>query len=56
VKVFSGEHSHKQSATIIEKPGESYFPPIAALITGGAPAFGNDRTLFDRPGRSVFIL
>jgi hypothetical protein len=36
VKVFSGEHNHEQSATIIEKPGEWYFPPIAALITGGA--------------------
>ena len=36
VKVFSGEHKHKQSVTVIEKPGEWYFPPIAALITGGA--------------------
>ena len=34
VKVFSGEHNHEQSATVIEKPGEWYFPPIAALITG----------------------
>jgi hypothetical protein len=36
VKVFSGEHSHEQTVTTIEKPGEWYFPPIAALITGGA--------------------
>jgi hypothetical protein len=36
VKVFSGEHSHEQFVTTIEKPGEWYFPPIAALITGGA--------------------
>jgi len=36
VKVFSGEHSHEQSVKTIEKPGEWYFPPIAALITGGA--------------------
>ena len=36
VKVFSGEHSHEQTVTTIEKPGEWYFPPIAVLITGGA--------------------
>jgi hypothetical protein len=36
VKVFSGEHSHEQSVSTVEKPGEWYFPPIAALITGGA--------------------
>jgi hypothetical protein len=36
VKVFSGEHTHEQSVTTREKPGEWYFPPIAALITGGA--------------------
>jgi hypothetical protein len=36
VKVFSGEHTHEQSVDVIEKPGEWYFPPIAALITGGA--------------------
>jgi hypothetical protein len=36
VKVFSGEHNHEQTVTTIEKPGEWYFPPIAALITGGA--------------------
>lgn len=36
VKVFSGEHSHEQSVTTIEKPGEWYFPPIASLITGGS--------------------
>jgi len=36
VKVFSGEHTHEQSVTTVEKQGEWYFPPIAALITGGA--------------------
>jgi hypothetical protein len=36
VKVFSGEHNHEQSVSVIEKQGEWYFPPIAALITGGA--------------------
>ena len=36
VKVFSGEHTHEQAVTTIEKWGEWYFPPIAALITGGA--------------------
>jgi hypothetical protein len=36
VKVFSGEHNHEQSVSTIEKPGDWYFPPIAALITGGA--------------------
>jgi|SRR5579871_1907609 len=36
VRVFSGEHTHEQTVRTIEKPGEWYFPPIAALITGGA--------------------
>jgi hypothetical protein len=36
VKVFSGEHNHELYVDTIEKPGEWYFPPIAALITGGA--------------------
>jgi hypothetical protein len=35
-KIYSGEHSHEQYVTTHEKPGEWYFPPIAALITGGA--------------------
>jgi hypothetical protein len=39
VKVFSGEHRHEQFVDTIEKPGEWYFPPIAALITGGAHLF-----------------
>jgi hypothetical protein len=39
VKVFSGEHRHTQFVDTIEKPGEWYFPPIAALITGGAHLF-----------------
>jgi hypothetical protein len=39
VKVFSGEHHREQSVDTIEKPGEWYFPPIAALITGGAHLF-----------------
>jgi hypothetical protein len=38
-KIFSGEHRHKQFVDAIEKPGEWYFPPIAALITGGAHLF-----------------
>ncbi len=39
VKVFSGEHRHTQFVDTIEKAGEWYFPPIAALITGGAHLF-----------------
>ena len=39
VKVFSGKHSHEQTVKTVEKPGEWYFPPIAALITGGAHLF-----------------
>jgi len=39
VKVFSGEHRHEQFVDTIEKPGEWYFPSIAALITGGAHLF-----------------
>jgi len=39
VKVFSGEHRHEPCVDTIEKPGEWYFPPIAALITGGAHLF-----------------
>lgn len=46
VKVFSGDHNHEQSVTAIEKAGEWYFPPIAALITGGAHLlFGHARTM-----------
>lgn len=36
VRVFSGEHTHEQAVRTIEKAGEWYFPPVAALITGGA--------------------
>ena len=36
VKVFSGEHTHEQSVTTFERRGLWFFPPIAALITGGA--------------------
>ena len=39
VKVFCGEHRHEQFVDTIEEPGEWYFPPIAALITGGAHLF-----------------
>ncbi len=36
VKVFSGEHSEELTVSSVERLGEFYFPPIAALITGGA--------------------
>ena len=35
LEVFSGEHSHVQSARDIEVPGAWYFPPLASLITAG---------------------
>lgn len=56
VKVFSGEHSHEQSATSIEKQGEWYFPPIAALITGGAHLFLAmlERCITDKGGHYLF--
>jgi hypothetical protein len=36
VKVFSGEHNEELTVSSVERPGTFYFPPIAALITGGA--------------------
>jgi hypothetical protein len=56
VKVFSGEHSHQQSVTVIEKPGEWYFPPIAALITGGAHLLLAmvERCITDQEGQYLF--
>jgi len=56
VKVFSGEHSHEQSVTTIEKQGEWYFPPIAALITGGAHLFLAmlKRCIIDKGGHYLF--
>jgi uncharacterized protein (DUF2147 family) len=36
VKVFSGQHSEELTVSSVERPGPFYFPPIAALITGGA--------------------
>ncbi len=35
VRIFSGEDRFSSSAQIIETKGNWYFPPIAALITGG---------------------
>ena len=56
VKVYSGEHSHEQSVTTIEKQGEWYFPPIAALITGGTHLFLAmlERCITDRAGHYLF--
>jgi len=56
VKVFSGEHSHEQFVTTIEKPGEWYFPPIAALITGGAHLLLAmlERCITDKGGHFLF--
>jgi len=56
VEVFSGEHSHKQTVTVIEKPGEWYFPPIAALITSGAHLLLAmiERCLTDQEGHHLF--
>jgi hypothetical protein len=56
VKVFSGEHDHEQSAAVIEKQGEWYFPPIAALITGGAHLFLAmlERCITDKGGHYLF--
>jgi hypothetical protein len=56
VKVFSGEHSHEQFVTTIEKPGEWYFPPIAALITGGGHLLLAmlERCITDPGGHLVF--
>lgn len=56
VKVSSGEHSHEQSVTTIEKQGEWYFPPIAAQITGGAHLFLAmlERCITDKKGHYLF--
>lgn len=56
VRVFSGDHSHEQSVTTLEKPGEWYFPPIAALITGGAHLFLAmlERCVADKGGSYLF--
>ncbi len=56
VKVFSGEYRHKRTVTVIEKPGEWYFPPIAALITGGAHLLLAmiERCMTDREGQYLF--
>jgi len=56
MKVFSGEHSHEQSVTRIEKQGEWYFPPIAALITGGAHLLLAmlERCITDKSGHYLF--
>lgn len=57
VKVFSGEHSHEQSVTTIEKQGEWYFSPIAALINGGSTsASSHARTVHHRQRWSLFVL
>ena len=57
VKVFSGEHSHEQTVTTIEKQGEFYFPPIAALITGGAHLLLAmiERCITDKGGHFLFM-
>jgi hypothetical protein len=56
VRVFSGEHCHEQTVTTIEKPGEWYFPPIAALITGGAHLLLAmlERCITDKGGHYMF--
>jgi len=56
VKVFSGEHSHEQTVTTREKQGEWYFPPIAALITGGAHLLLAmlERCVADKGGHYLF--
>jgi hypothetical protein len=56
VKVFSGEHSHEPSVTTIERQGEWYCPPIAALITGGAHLFLAmlERCVTDQGGHYLF--
>jgi hypothetical protein len=56
VGVFSGEHSHEQYVTTVEKPGEWYFPPIAALITGGAHLLLAmlERCITDKGGHYLF--
>ena len=33
--VFSGEHHHRETTYVVERPGKWQFPPAAALITSG---------------------
>jgi hypothetical protein len=56
VKVFSGEHTHEQTVDVIERLGEWYFPPIAALITGGAHLLLAmlERSITDKGGHYLF--
>src|SRR5207253_9407269 len=35
VGIFSGEANISERATIMERPGPFYFPPVSALITAG---------------------
>lgn len=57
VRVFSGEYTRELSVTTLEKFGEWYFPPIAALITGGAHLLLAmlERSLRDKRGNEVII-
>src|SRR5262249_45242468 len=56
VRVFSGEHKHEQTVLNVEKPGEWYFPPVAALITGGAHLLLAmlERCVTDKGGHYLF--
>jgi len=56
VKVFSGEHNHEQYVDTIEKAGTWYFPPIAALVTGGAHLLLTifERCISDEGGHYLF--
>lgn len=56
VNVFSGEHIRECRVKTIEKPGPWYFPPIAALITGGAHLFLAmlERCVTDKGGQYLF--
>jgi hypothetical protein len=56
VKVFSGEHSHEQYVNTIEKAGEWYFPPLGALVTGGAHLLLTilERCIVDKGGHYLF--
>jgi hypothetical protein len=56
VRVFSGDHMHEQFVDTIEKAGEWYFPPIAALITGGGRLLLAmlERCITDKSGHYLF--
>jgi hypothetical protein len=56
VRVFSGEYTRELPLTTVEKPGEWYFPPIAALITGGAHLLLAmlERCITDKGGQYLF--